>query len=87
MLFSSDAILDAINDAHQIVLVENCIYLSFANDRSEQISLKFVLKGPMYKISTLVQVMAWRRPGDKPSTEPMMVSLLKHVYVTRPKWY
>ena len=28
--------------------------------------------------------MAWRRPGDKPLSGPMMVSLLTHIYVTRP---
>ena len=30
--------------------------------------------------------MAWRRPGDKPLSEPMMVRLLAHVCVTRPQW-
>ena len=30
--------------------------------------------------------MAWRRPGDKPLSEPMMVSLLTHICVTRPQW-
>ena len=30
--------------------------------------------------------MAWRRPGDKPLFEPMMVSLLTHICVTRPQW-
>ena len=30
--------------------------------------------------------MAWRRPGDKPLSEPMMVSLLMHICVTRPQW-
>ena len=36
--------------------------------------------------TTLVQIMAWRRSGDKPLSEPMMVSLLKHIYVLRPQW-
>ena len=36
-----------------------------------KIALKFVPKGPIYNISTLVQIMAWRRPGDKPLSEPM----------------
>ena len=31
--------------------------------------------------------MAWRRPGDKPLSEPMMVSLLKHICVTRPQCF
>ena len=30
--------------------------------------------------------MAWRRPGDKPLSEPMMVSLPMHICVTRPQW-
>ena len=30
--------------------------------------------------------MAWRRPGDKPLSEPMMVSLSTHICVTRPQW-
>ena len=30
--------------------------------------------------------MAWRRQGDKPLSEPMMVSLPTHVCVTRPQW-
>ena len=29
--------------------------------------------------------MAWRRPGDKPLSEPMMVSLPMHICVTRPQ--
>ena len=30
--------------------------------------------------------MAWRRPGDKPLSEPMMVSLLTHICVAWPQW-
>ena len=51
-----------------------------------KISLKFVPKGPINNISTLVQIMAWRRSGDKPLSEPIMVSLLTHICVTRPQW-
>ena len=46
-----------------------------------KISLKFVSKGSINNISALVQVMAWRRPGDKPLSEPMMVSLPTHIYM------
>ena len=53
---------------------------------SIKISLKFVLKGPINKMSALVQIMAWRRPGDKPLSEQMMVSLLMHICVTQPQW-
>ena len=38
---------------------------------SIQISLKFVPKGPIDNKSALGQVMAWRRTGDKPLSEPM----------------
>ena len=37
------------------------------------ISLKFVLNGPINNMPALVYIMAWRRPGDKPLHEPMMV--------------
>ena len=55
-----------------------------------EISLKFVPKGPINNIPALVQIMAWvtawRRPGDKPLSEPMMVCLPTHICVTRPQW-
>ena len=53
---------------------------------SIKISLKFVPKGPINNIPALVQIMAWRRSGGKPLSEPMMVSLLTHICVTRPQW-
>ena len=53
---------------------------------SIKISLKFVPKGPINNNPALVQIMAWRRPGNKPLSEPMMVNLLMHVCVTRPQW-
>ena len=53
---------------------------------SIKISLKFVPKGPIINNPALVQIMAWRRPGDKPLSEPMMVCLLTHICVTRPQW-
>ena len=33
----------------------------------------------------LAPVMAWRRSGDKPLSQPMLVSLLTHICVTRPQ--
>ena len=47
------------------------------------ISLKFVPKGP---INNNPAIMAWRRSGDKPLSEPMMVSIPTHICVTRPQW-
>ena len=40
-----------------------------------KISLKFVPKCPINNIPALVQKMAWRRPGDKPLSEPMMFTV------------
>ena len=51
-----------------------------------KISLKFVPKGPINNIAALVQIMAWPRPGDKPLSEPRMVSLPTHICVTLPQW-
>ena len=53
---------------------------------SIKISLKFVPKGPINNIPTLVQIMAWCRSGDKPLSEPVMESLLTHICVTPPQW-
>ena len=53
---------------------------------SIKISLKFVPEGPMNNIPALVQIMAWRRTGDKPLSEPMIVTLPTHLCVTRPQW-
>ena len=63
-----------------------CIFLNENVWISIRISLKFVPKGPINNISALVQIMAWRRPGDKPLSEPMIVSVLTHICVTRPQW-
>ena len=52
---------------------------------SIKISLKFVPKGPINNYPALVQIMAWRRSGDKPLSEPMMVNLPTHMCVTRPQ--
>ena len=63
-----------------------CIFLNENAWISLTISLKFVPKVRINKIPSLVQIMAWRRPGDKPLSEPMMVKLPTHVCVTRPQW-
>ena len=40
---------------------------------SIEISMKFVLKSPINNIQALVHIMAWRRLGDKPLSEPIKV--------------
>ena len=63
-----------------------CIFLKENVWIPIKIPLKFVPKGQTNNIPALVQIMAWRRPGDKPLYEPMVVCLLTHICVTRPQW-
>ena len=66
-----------------------CIFICIFNENvwiSLAISLKFFPEVRINNIPALVQIMAWRRPGDKPLSESMMVSLLTDICVTRPQW-
>ena len=63
-----------------------CIFLNENVWIPIKVSLKFVPKGQINNIPAMVQIMAWRRPGDKPLSEPMMVSLPTHICVVRPQW-
>ena len=60
-----------------------CIFLFENVLISIKISLKCVPKVRINNIPALIQIMAWRRIGDKPLSEPMMVNLLTHICVTR----
>ena len=73
-------------DARHFANIFKCILLNGNLWISLKISLKFVLKVLINNIPALVQIMARRRSGDKPLSEPMMVSLLTHICVTRPQW-
>ena len=69
--------------AHNIfkrILLNENVWIRIKN------SLKFVPQGPINNIPALVQTMAWSRPGDKPLSEPMLVSLPMYICVTRPQW-
>ena len=66
--------------------VYKCIFLNENVWISIKTSLKYLPKGPINNIPALVQIMAWRRPGDKPLYEPMMVRLPTHICVTRSQW-
>ena len=61
----------------------SCIFLNENVWILNKISLKFVSRGQMNNIPALVQIMAWRRPGEQPLSEPLKVSLLRHICVTR----
>ena len=52
-----------------VIHANSCIILYFLNENlwiMIKISLKFLPKGPNNNIPALVQIMAWRQPGDKP---------------------
>ena len=78
--------MDAIAQTDKMDAIFKCIFLNENVLIPIEISLKFVPKGPINNIPALVQIMAWRRPGDKPLSEPMMDSLPTHICVTRPQW-
>ena len=69
------------NGCHFADEIFKCIFLYENAWILIKISLKFVPKGPINNIPALVQIMAWRRPGDKPLYEPMMLCLLTHIYI------
>ena len=57
------------------ILADDIFKLIFLNENDRiliQIPLKFVLMSPMDNESAFVQVVAWRRTGDKPLPELMM---------------
>ena len=57
------------------ILADDIFKWIFLNENGKipiQMSLKCVPKSPIDNKSALVQVMAWRRTGDKPLPEPMM---------------
>ena len=66
------------NGRHFADNIFKCIFLNENILISLQIWLRFVPKVQINSIPALVQIMAWRRPGDKPLSEPMMVNLLMH---------
>ena len=74
------------NGRHFVDDLFKCIFLNENIWISTNISLKFVPKGPINNIPALIQIIAWRRPGDKPLSESMMVRLPTHICITRPQW-
>ena len=69
-----------VNDIFKCIVLNKNVWMLL------KISPMFVPKVQIYDIPALVQIMAWRRPGDKPLSELMMVTLLTHIWVTRSQW-
>ena len=74
------------NGRHFADDIFKCIFLNENVWIPIKISLKFVPKGSINYNPALVQIMARRRPGDKPLSVAMMVVLPTHICVTRPQW-
>ena len=58
-----------------IILADDIFKHIFLNENVRiliKILLRFVRKGPIDKKLALVQIMVWRRSGDKPLSGPMM---------------
>ena len=51
-----------------------------------KISLKFVPKSPIYNKPTSLEIMAWRRIGDKPLSEPKLTRFPEHRCGTTGGW-
>ena len=66
-------------DIFKCILLNENVWISI------EFSLKFVPWGIDNKPS-LVEIMAWRQGGDKPLSQPMMVSLLTHICVAQLQW-
>ena len=68
------------DDIFEQIFVKENVWISL------KISLKFVPNFWIQDIQALAKIMACHWPGNKPLSEPMMVSLLTHIWVTRPQW-
>ena len=67
-------------------MAAKCIFVNENVWISIKISHNFVRMGPISNIPAMVQIMDWRRPGDRPLYEAMVISLLTHICVNRFQW-
>ena len=68
------------NDLFKRIFLNENVWISL------KIPFKLIPNGPINNISALVQIMVWRRPGDKSLSEAMVGNLLTHICVSRPHW-
>ena len=86
LLFSTFRLKPRQNGRHFPDDIFKCICIDENEWISMKISLKFFLMGQITNIPVLVQILARRRLGGRPLSEPMVVRLPTHVCVTRPQW-
>ena len=75
------------NGRHFADDIFKCIFMNEKFRVLIQISLKFIPRGLIENKAALVQVMACRRTGDKPLSEPMMARIPTHICITQPQWF
>ena len=75
------------NDRYFADDIFKCVFLNENVWISIKIALKFVPMGPINNIPASVLIMAWRQPGDKPLSEPIMARLPTQKCVTRDQWF
>ena len=73
------------NGRHFTDDIFKCIFLNVNIWILIKMTLNFVPKDSINNILSLVQIMAWCRPGDKPLSEPMMARLTTHICMARPQ--
>ena len=59
-----------------------CIFMNENACISNTSWLKFVPRDPIDNNTALVQIMAWRRTGDKPLSEPIMAKVNWRIYAS-----
>ena len=68
-----------LDDIFKHIFLNGNVYISI------KILLRFVPKGPINNIIALVRITAWRRPGDKPLSDPILVcftdAFMRHLAV------
>ena len=67
-------------------LADDTFKCNFVNENVSiwiQISPNFIPKGSIHNMSSLVQVLAWRRTGGKPLPEQMIIQF-NDAYMRRP---
>ena len=71
-----DILMPEQNDCLLADSILDCTFLNENGQIFNKISMKYVFWGLVDYKSALVQVMAWRRIGDKPLPESMMTSYM-----------
>ena len=85
-LANSNTLRQRQNGRHFAHNIFKCIFFNKNAWISINSLLKCVPKGQINNIAALVQIMARRRAGDKPLSEPVVFSILTHICITLPQW-